>query len=50
MSSIKKVVITGASGFLGSHLLERLRGDEQYEVYALSSKPDALRKRLAVRI
>lgn len=46
MSSIKKVVITGASGFLGSHLLERLRGDEQYEVYALSSKPDALRKKI----
>ena len=42
MNSHKKIVITGASGFLGSHLVERLKEDPQYEVYALSSKPDEL--------
>lgn len=46
MNNRKKIVITGASGFLGSHLVERMKGDEQYEVYALSSKPDELRDRL----
>ena len=42
MNSYKKIVITGASGFLGRHLVERLKEDSQYEVYALSSKPDEL--------
>ena len=46
MSSHKKIVITGASGFLGSHLVERWRDDERYSVYALSSKPDELREKL----
>lgn len=46
MSSHKKIIITGASGFLGSHLVERWRDDERYSVYALSSKPDELREKL----
>ena len=46
MSIHKKIVITGASGFLGRHLVERLKDDEQYEVYALSSKPDDLRDKI----
>lgn len=46
MNSRKKIVITGASGFLGSHLLERLTDDERFKVYALSSKPEELRERL----
>ena len=46
MFSRKKIVITGASGFLGSHLVERLKDDERYEVFALSSKPDDLKKKL----
>lgn len=43
--SRRKIVITGASGFLGSHLVERLKDDERYEVYALSSKPETLREK-----
>ncbi len=46
MSNRKKILITGASGFLGSHIVARLKNDECYEVYALSSKPDELRGRL----
>ena len=46
MRSRKKIVITGASGFLGSHLVERLKDDERFKVYALSSKPEELRERL----
>lgn len=46
MNSHKKIVITGAAGFLGSHLVERWRDDEQYSVYALTSKPDELREKL----
>ena len=46
MNSHKKIVITGASGFLGSHLVERLKEDQRYEVYALSSKLDELENRL----
>lgn len=44
--SHKKIVITGASGFLGSHLVERLKGDH-YEVFAFSSKPEELKERLS---
>ncbi len=46
MSSRKKIVITGASGFLGSHLTERLKDDGGCEVYALSSRPEDLRERI----
>lgn len=44
--SHKKIVITGASGFLGSCLVERLKDDCRYTVYALSSKPDDLMQRI----
>lgn len=46
MSNRKKIVITGASGFLGSHLVGRLKDNERYKVYALSSKPDDLKEKL----
>lgn len=47
MSNRKKIVITGASGFLGSHIVERLKDDERFKIYALSSKPEELRERLS---
>ena len=45
MNSYKKIVITGASGFLGSHLVERLKG-KRCLVYALSSKPEQLKEKI----
>lgn len=39
-----KVVVTGASGFLGSHLVNRLKIDERFIVYALSFKGNELQK------
>lgn len=46
MSSVKNIVITGASGFLGRHLLRRLDGDERFRVYALSSRAEELKETL----
>lgn len=46
MSNHKKIVITGASGFLGSHLLKRLKNNESYMVYALSSKHNDLKEKI----
>ena len=40
----KKVVVTGAGGFLGSNLVEALRGKGGYLVYALSSRGEELQK------
>ena len=36
----KKIVITGASGFLGRNLIHRLKNNEEYSVIALTSCPD----------
>lgn len=46
MNRHKKIIITGSSGFLGSHLVERLKDDERFEVYAMTSKPEELKNRL----
>ena len=40
----KKVVISGASGFLGRSLLIRMANDEKYQVFALSSDPESLKE------
>ena len=46
MNNNTKIVITGASGFLGSHLLERLKDDASYIVFALSSRPSELKEKI----
>lgn len=42
----RRVVITGASGFLGSNLIERIKNSDEYKIYALSSHPIELRSRV----
>lgn len=44
-----KVVITGASGFLGRNLLNELSNDGSFLVYALSSNSEALKKNYTAR-
>lgn len=46
MSKTEKIVVTGASGFLGSHLISCLRDLGEYTVYALSSRPEDLKTRI----
>ena len=46
MSIRKKLVVTGAGGFLGSHLLARVKEAGEYSVVALSSRPEELRGQL----
>jgi len=41
----KKVVVTGSSGFLGRHLVDRLKNEDGWIVFALSSKGEELQKR-----
>ncbi len=45
MKAERKLVITGASGFLGTNLLQRVKGKEDFRVLALSSRPGELREK-----
>ena len=44
--SSRKIVVTGASGFLGRHLIERLKNDKDFYVFALSSHPEELKEQI----
>ncbi len=44
-----KIVITGASGFLGRHIVERIKDRQTHKVFALSSHPDELRETIGGR-
>lgn len=46
---MKKVIITGASGFLGRSLLGRLSGDSEFAVHALTGRPEELRAAFPAR-
>ncbi|WP_316268710.1 NAD(P)-dependent oxidoreductase [Claveliimonas bilis] len=41
---MKKIIVTGATGFLGSNLIEELIDQDGYYVYAFSSRGDELQK------
>ena len=41
---MKKILITGASGFLGVHLIEAIIRETDHEVIALTSRPEKLRQ------
>lgn len=41
---MKKILITGANGFLGKGLLEKLAKDPNYEVFSLTRKKDYMRE------
>ncbi len=43
---MKNVLITGANGFLGSHLIKRLLRNEEYRIFAITSNEEGLRNRL----
>lgn len=41
--SVRKIIVTGATSFIGKALIEKLLEDEKYEIYAVVA-PDSLRK------
>lgn len=43
-NNVKKVVVTGATGFLGSNLIEELKDQDEYYVYAFSSRGEEMQK------